>query len=97
MVFQYLDALRETGVTVTGSIVVSTSNGVLDAVRPEALKKNGGHLELKDSWGYEVLRRHQWVWPASWLASWAGNWPEGSAAAAPVGVANEDRRAPPLA
>jgi hypothetical protein len=62
LTMSFLNAIRDGGGNITGAIVIATAVGVLQSLRPEDLKENGGHIEFSESYPYKMLDRVEWTW-----------------------------------
>ncbi len=53
---EYVEALRDAGVVVSGRLVAAAATGVVQTFRPAVLKQNGGSLEFCERWGWAQER-----------------------------------------
>jgi hypothetical protein len=61
IVMQFIKALRKNGGIVNRNIVIAAAHGIIAAKDPSLLPENGGHLVLKRSWAYSILKRLNFV------------------------------------
>ena len=57
VVMQFIKALRKNGGIVNRNIVIAAARGIIAAKQPSLLPENGGHLVLRRTWAYSILKR----------------------------------------